>query len=151
MTTDKSWLLLKESQYCNYVATNENGKSLIVHVSCNHTGNGNSPQLQKDKLVGKDEDCSLVLATILLPSFRDVSLGYFHNLRSQFLEFGDGIFKICSTLGDTHPRSNGFDKTNISLPFITTAVDGPKNIDTTLMGQIFRIVFRFARQAFITC
>ena len=33
-----------------------------------------------------------------------------------------------------------------SLPFITTAADGPKNIDTTLMGQIFRIVFRFARQ-----
>nr|POE95119.1 hypothetical protein CFP56_15179 [Quercus suber] len=27
-------------------------------------------------------------------------LGYFQNLRSQFLEAGDGIFKICSTLGD---------------------------------------------------
>lgn len=45
------------------------GKSLIVHVSSNHTGNGNSLQLQKDKPVGKDENCSWVLAMILLPSF----------------------------------------------------------------------------------
>ncbi|KAF3963782.1 hypothetical protein CMV_011856 [Castanea mollissima] len=36
-------------------------KSLIVRVSSNHTGNGNSLQLQKDILVGEDEDCSLFL------------------------------------------------------------------------------------------
>ena len=29
MTTDKSWLFPKESQYCNYDATNENGKHLF--------------------------------------------------------------------------------------------------------------------------
>ncbi|CAI9089008.1 OLC1v1023493C1 [Oldenlandia corymbosa var. corymbosa] len=70
----------------------------------------------------------------------------------SILEVGDGVFEVLATAGDTHlgvmilireswigllKISRKMKETNISLPFITSTLDGPKHIEMVLTRAKF--------------
>uniref|UniRef100_A0A7N2N8R8 NB-ARC domain-containing protein n=1 Tax=Quercus lobata TaxID=97700 RepID=A0A7N2N8R8_QUELO len=129
------FVISKGSQYCNYFGTDKDHNKVLTEELF----------LFKNGFIMHTADFLVKLLKIFKPK-----------------QVGDGVSRIFSTLGDTHPRSNGFDKvgtgetenckkdegtdllkdkqafTMMILPFIATAVvDGPKHIDTTLIGVEF--------------